>query len=206
MGKKVIYFVFTDTGTNLSRIINYCTRQSLNHVSIGFDDQLKELYSFGRTQPKNPFSGGFVREDIKSDFLKDASCAIYAYHTTEEEYERVLSNIKQIESIQHHYRYNFIGLIGVLFRIQIKRKNAFFCSEFVATMLQDAESIQLSKPSYFVTPADIRAEISMNLIYEGKLGNYQTEMDQQQAKKRNSLEKQSFIFILSKKVKQFVVR
>src|SRR5690625_5503838 len=73
MREKTLYFLFTDTGTYLSKAINYCTKQSLNHVSIGFDPELKEVYSFGRTHPRNPFNGGFVKEDIRSDFLKDAN-------------------------------------------------------------------------------------------------------------------------------------
>src|SRR5690625_7059982 len=87
MRKVTIYFIFTDTGTNLSRIINFCTRQSLNHVSIGFDKDLNEVYSFGRKNPKNPFSGGFVREDIRGAFLKNANCAVYAFQLTEAERE-----------------------------------------------------------------------------------------------------------------------
>ncbi|MUV37483.1 hypothetical protein JNUCC1_01289 [Lentibacillus sp. JNUCC-1] len=57
MGEQTVYFLFTDTGTYLSKAINYCTKQPLNHVSIGFDDELSEVYSFGRKRPKNPFIG-----------------------------------------------------------------------------------------------------------------------------------------------------
>lgn len=205
----MIYFIFTDTGTNLSRIINYCTRQSLNHVSIGFDRDLTEVYSFGRTQPKNPFSGGFVREDIRGDFLKGANSAIYACEVTEDERQDVLRHIKEIEGQKESYRYNFIGLIGILLKIEIKRKRAFFCSEFVATVLSDAESIKFSKPTYLTTPSDIRNQIEMHLIYNGKLGDYQCHSVTTERKllvDESSTEKPSFIFLLSKKVKQFVIR
>src|SRR5699024_2082377 len=98
MEKIRIYFIFTDTGTNLSHMINYCTRKSLNHVSIGFDDELTEVYSFGRIQPKNPFSGGFVREDIHSEFLRDSQAEIYSYELTKTEREKILRHIKLIEA------------------------------------------------------------------------------------------------------------
>lgn len=209
MEKVTIYFMFTDTGTNLSRIINYYTKQSLNHVSIAFDDELRETYSFGRTQPRNPFSGGFVREDIHSEFLKDSNCAIYSYEISKEKANKVLNKIKAIEESKDDYRYNFIGLIGIMFQVKIKRKNAFFCSEFVATMLTDTEAVTLSKPNCFITAEDIRNEIGMNLIFQGKLNDYHVYMDglsNQMKKEADGFKKQSFIFLLSKKVKELVVR
>ena len=209
MEKEIIYFIFTDTGTNLSRIINYYTKQSLNHVSIAFDNELSEVYSFGRKNPKNPFSGGFVREDIRSDFLKNANCAVYSFNLTKTESTVILNNIKEIEAEKNNYRYNFIGLIGVLLQIEIRRKRAFFCSEFIATVLNDTDSITLSKPNCFITPSDIRNEIGMDLVYQGRLGDYQRDSVITESKlmiETTSSTKQSFIFLLSRKVKEFVIR
>ena len=62
MGEK-IYIVLTDTGTLLSKAIGLYTRKDLNHASIAFDEELKEMYSFGRKQRHNPFVGGFVKEN-----------------------------------------------------------------------------------------------------------------------------------------------
>lgn|SRR5690625_2897971 len=208
MENEKIYFVFTDTGTNLSKVINYCTKKPLNHVSIAFDIELNKLYSFGRKHPKNPFSGGFVQEDIRSQFLRDSNCAVYSFHISKQEYERILISIKKIEKRQNDYRYNFLGLLGILFRIKIKRKRAFFCSQFVATMLRNADSIHLSKPSYFITPSDLRSQLNMNLIYKGKLGDYRIDSITTEKKliKEDTLARQSFIFFITQKVKQFVIR
>lgn len=209
MEKTTIYFIFTDTGTNLSRMINYCTGQSLNHVSIGFDDELTEVYSFGRIQPKNPFSGGFVREDIHSEFLRNSQSEIYSFELTKSECEKILRHIREIEVNKGNYRYNFIGLIGVLLQIEIRRKHAFFCSEFVATVVSDVDSIKLQKPSCFVTPSDIRSQIDMTLIYRGRLGDYRTDaiIPKNNLLYNQSLTpRQSFMFSISRKVKQFVIR
>jgi|SRR5690625_1649692 len=209
MEKTTIYFIFTDTGTNLSRMINYCTGQSLNHVSLGFDDELTEVYSFGRIEPKNPFSGGFVRENIHSKFLRDSQSEIYSFELEKSEREKILGHIKMIEADKGSYRYNFIGLIGVLLQIEIRRKRAFFCSEFVATVVSDVDSIKLQKPNCFITPADIRNQIDMKLVYRGRLGNYGTDaiISQHNLLYKPSLSpRQSFMFSLSQKVKQFVIR
>ncbi|WP_181917184.1 hypothetical protein [Virgibacillus dokdonensis] len=172
MGRKFIYLLFTDTGTSLAKAIHFCTKQSLNHVSIGFDEDLQRLYSFGRKRPRNPFIGGFVQEDIHSDFLKNAACAVYRFTVSEEEWEQILQHIKRIEREKDRYRYNFIGLIGILLQIEINRKCAFFCSQFVATVLKDVDRFQFNKPTCFVTPEDIRNHEGMQLIYKGRLGDY----------------------------------
>ena len=45
---KKIYIILTFTGTALSRIIKLTTRVEFAHVSIALDEELKEMYSFGR--------------------------------------------------------------------------------------------------------------------------------------------------------------
>lgn len=209
MGKVTIYFIFTDTGTNLSRMINLFTRQSLNHVSIGFDKYLNNVYSFGRKNPKNPFSGGFVKEDIRGEFLRDAHCAVYAFELTKAEQNSILENIKKIEKNQQNYRYNFIGLIGILLRVEIKRKYAFFCSEFVAEVVRDTQSFDLSKPNCFITPTDIRSLVGMDLVYEGKLGEYEYTSIREKEKMTTPLDKRkgtSTILLIKDHVKRFVMR
>ncbi|WP_010097680.1 hypothetical protein [Ornithinibacillus scapharcae] len=203
MRERTIYFIFTDTGTYLSRMINLYTNKPLNHVSIGFDHELKEVYSFGRVNPKNPFSGGFVREDIRGDFLKDSNSAVYAFQVTEQEYIGIRHHIKEIEKRATDYKYNFIGLLGIAFKIEIRRKNAFFCSQFVATVMKDTDSFKLPKPINFITPADIRELSALQLIYQGRLGDYPKH---QLAEEVLESPKQSLFNLVTQKVKQFVVR
>lgn len=206
MGERTVYFLFTDTGTYLSRAINYYTKESLNHVSIAFDKDLKEVYSFGRKRPNNPFIGGFVKEDIASSFLKDSKCAVYMYPISEADCEKIIGKIKEIENRKHDYRYNFIGLFGIMLRIEIKREYALFCSQFVATVLNETNDFRLLKPLCFTTPGDIRKMEGLQLIYHGKLENYQRNRLPESQLVKGTQGKQPFIHTLSKKVKQFVIR
>ncbi|ASN03978.1 hypothetical protein [Virgibacillus necropolis] len=206
MGGRTIYFLFTDTGTYLSRAINYCTKEGLNHVSISFDDELQEVYSFGRKNPRNPFIGGFVKENIHDNFLKNASCAIYAYHLTDAEFQKVQAKIREIELQACNYKYNFLGLFGVMLQIEINREHAMFCSQFVATVLRDVEGFKLSKPDCFTTPSDIRGLSGLQLVFQGKLGDYKkTVLEPVLTSGESVLTKQSFTFLLTK-VKRFVIR
>ncbi|GEN32172.1 hypothetical protein HNQ35_001250 [Cerasibacillus quisquiliarum] len=205
MHERIIYILFMDTGTYLSRLIHLYTKQSLNHVSIAFDKELTEVYSFGRKRPRNPFSGGFVREDIRSKYLRHARCALYTFRLTEAEYEQIRHLVSQFERNKDQYRYNFLGLLGFLFRIKIKRKRAFFCSQFVATLLRHSQSFKLTKPTCFTKPEDIRCQEGMTLIYQGILGDY----DRQPMMVNEEIvhmKKASLMFLLKNKVREMVMR
>ncbi|MFA1821812.1 hypothetical protein ACDX78_16795 [Virgibacillus oceani] len=180
--EKEIYFLFTDTGSLLAKVINQITGHSYNHVSVGFDEALQEVYSFGRKNEKNPFIGGFVKENINCDFLKNAVCEIYSCSVSAEECETIFRKIKEIQAESNHYKYNFIGLFGILLQIEINRKCAFFCSQFVATVTEDTEIFKFSKPACFVTPADIRSHKQLKLLYKGKLSGYTNTLLQKEDK------------------------
>ncbi|WP_205601354.1 hypothetical protein [Virgibacillus sp. YIM 98842] len=186
MEKKEIYFLFTDTGSLLAKAINRITGHPYNHVSIGFDEALQEVYSFGRKNEKNPFIGGFVKENINCDFLKNAVCEIYSCEVTAEECQSIIRKIKEIEAKSNHYRYNFIGLFGILLQIEINRKCALFCSQFVATVAADTGIFNFSKPACFVTPADIRSHKTLKLLYKGTLSNYPKVISQQESKVKHT--------------------
>lgn len=62
---KKIYFVLTDAGTALGKIIKFKTRKSYTHVSIALDQNLEKMYSFSRIYPYICFIGGFVHERLR---------------------------------------------------------------------------------------------------------------------------------------------
>lgn len=173
VGEKKIYILLTDTGTAFTRLIKSYTKKPYNHASISFDADLREVYSFGRKTPKNPFIGGFVREDIQSVLFKQADCAIYSLTISEEDFQKMHRFIQLIEANKDYYRYNLIGLFGVMVKKPIKRKNAFFCSQFVASVLKESNTINFEKDVCLVQPNDILGVADFELVYEGRLRDYQ---------------------------------
>jgi hypothetical protein len=170
--KRKVYLLFTDTGTIFSRMINLFTGSKLNHASISFDEALTEVYSFGRKQPYNPLSGGFVKENVRTPFFSKSTCAIYQLSITEDTYKRLLDRVKRIESETDHYRYNLLGLIGVVLNMEWQRERAFFCSEFVATMLREAGIYSEAKPACLTKPQDLKEWNELKLIYHGDMVVY----------------------------------
>lgn len=171
--EKMIYILLTDTGTILTRMIKFYTKKPYNHASIAFDENLIEVYSFGRKIANNPFIGGFVKEDLRSVVFKRADCAIYSLSITYDEYQKMYEYIQEIAVKQELYRYNFIGLFGVMFKKPIKRKNAFFCSHFVASVLKKSKDIKFEKELSMVEPSDLLNSADFQLVFEGKLIDFQ---------------------------------
>lgn len=175
MTNKKIYILLTDTGSVLTKLIRLYTKKRYNHVSISFDVDLREVYSFGRKRMNNPFNGGFVRENIREGLFKEATCSIYSITVTENQIENMKAFIKKIEREKDVYRYNFLGLFGFLFNRPIQREKAFFCSQFVASVLQEGKVLDLNKQPALISPSDIEGCTALELVYEGKLKHYQRE-------------------------------
>lgn len=172
---KEIYIVLTHTGTALSKIIKEFTKDEFSHVSISLDIELKEMYSFGRLNPYNPFWGGFVHEYIDKGTFKRfyrTKTKIYSLEITEEQYEKVKKCIEQIKNEKESYNFNIIGLFAVGFHKKIRKNHSFYCAEFVKYVIEKANIIN-NLPEV-VKPEDFKNIQNIREIYSGLLSKYQT--------------------------------
>ena len=122
---KEIYIVLTHTGTLLSRIIKTFTKDEFSHSSIALNVQLKEMYSFGRLHPYNPFFGGFVQEGIDTGTFKrfyNTKTKVYALHVSEEQYEKIQQKLQQIEREKENYTFNIVGSFAAGLHIKKKKE------------------------------------------------------------------------------------
>lgn len=170
---KKIYIVLTHTGTALSKIIKNYTKDEFSHVSISLDSELKEMYSFGRLNPYNPFWGGFVHEGINSGTFKrfkKTVCRIYALDVTEEQYDNVKGIIEYIKHSKQLYNFNVIGLFAVGFNMKISFENSFYCAEFVKYVIEKA-NIDMNLPT-IIKPEDFKNVNGLQEIYSGFFRKY----------------------------------
>lgn len=176
--KKNIYLLFTDTGSVLNNLIKRYTKAPYNHTSIAFDIELEELYSFGRINPSNPLIAGFVKEDIHSGTFarfEETNFSLYSFEVDERTYNRMIEVIREFERQKEKYRYNFIGLFGVIANRPIERQYAYFCSQFVATVFQRSGIEIFDKPPSLVRPDDFIKSGKLKYLYHGKLKDYNPE-------------------------------
>ena len=177
-----IYLVLTATGTLFSRFLGLITRARYNHVSLGLDDDIEEFYSFGRKIIWFPLIGGFVVERANKGLYKvfsDTACLIYKLEIEDWQFDKLKVCIDNFKKNQHIYKYNIIGLLGVMFNIPSKRKNRFFCTQFVATMLDECGIYSFKKDLSLAAPDDFHKIPGLVKIYEGllsELSDYRREM------------------------------
>lgn len=170
---KRIYIILTYSGTLLSKIIKMYTKAKYSHVSIGLDENLDQMYSFGRLNAYNPFIGGFVHEGINIGTFKrfkNTQTAIYSILITDEQYEKITKLITAMNERKRDYRFNFIGLVAVALHIRIHRKYAFYCAEFVKYLLKNAQ-VENNLPE-IVKPEDFLYLGNITLEYNGYLRQY----------------------------------
>lgn len=169
---KKIYIVLTYTGTILSKIVKVYTRREFSHVSIALDEDLKEMYSFGRINAYNPFWAGFVHEDVnKGTFkrFKKTKARVYSLTVKDEQYEKVKEVIRDIQKNKLDYNFNILGLLGVVINYKVKRERYFYCAEFVKYVLEQSNICYLPD---IVKPEDFKEIDNLNVVYNGQLREY----------------------------------
>ena len=167
-----IYIILTYTGTMLSKIIKLRTKDEFSHVSIALDPNLKQMYSFGRLNPYNPFIGGFVHEYIdKGTFkrFKKTKAKIIEIEISEKKYARLKRIIKKIELNKSKYKFNVLVLFAVGLNIKLRFKNSFYCAEFVKYVIDNA-NINIELPE-LIKPESFK-EIQGKEVYRGLLREY----------------------------------
>jgi len=170
---KKIYIILTYTGTFLSKIIKLYTRDEFSHVSLALDLELKQMYSFGRLNAYNPFVGGFVHEYIDRGTFKrfiNTRARIIEINIDENQYLKLQNIIKEIELRKQEYKFNTLGLFAVGFKIKIRRKNSFYCAEFIKYLIEKS-NINIELPE-LIRPESFKDIPSANEIYKGLLREY----------------------------------
>lgn len=172
-----IYLVMTATGTMFSRFINLFTKAGYNHISLCLDDDIEEFYSFGRKIIWFPLVGGFVTEHADRGVyraFRDTMCLIYELEISKKKYLRLRAAVDEFICNRHLYRYNLLGLIGVMLNRPFRRKNHYFCTQFVAAMLKESGIHDFKKDASLATPHDFHNIPGITPVYEGLLSELAT--------------------------------
>lgn len=173
---KQLYIVLSQTGTLFSRLLKLFTGAPYNHASVSLSCDLRPMYSFGRLNPYNAFCGGFVTETIDSGTFKrfyKTDAEIIAVDISAENYKQIAEILENMRLNSRNYRYNFLGVCLAAFHIAYKRKNRYYCSEFVKYVLQkcDVDGADMLLP--IVEPIHF-LKLPHRVIYCGRLNEYQS--------------------------------
>jgi hypothetical protein len=173
--KEYVYVVLSQTGTILSLILKYLTKAKYNHASISLDNRLDEMYSFGRKYPYNIFYGAYVKEHPSYGTLKrfyKTTCQILKLEVTIKQKESIENIVKTMYENKKQYKFDALGIFVASFKKKLKRKNYFYCSEFVRTVLVNAGVISQEDLPKIIKPIDFLSLKNTETIYVGNLKEY----------------------------------
>ncbi len=169
-----IYVVFTHPPTLVSKLVSFYTKSQYTHVSVSTNINLLVMYSFGRKFTFSPFPGGFVEEKPDKgifSFNKNIKCCITSLKVSNEQKNAINKRINYYIK-NKNYSYNFLSIIGIVINKPLKCANSFFCSQFVAELLNDVGIKLTDKPNELITPINLLDNHYFKVIYKGDLKNY----------------------------------
>ncbi len=134
-----------------SKVVYYVLGKGYSHASIGVDESEETYYSFNFK--------GFRREKPRKHEEIVSKSICYKLSVSKEEYEKVVQMIQEFQQRRFEWKYNLMGLL--LSRIHIKRqkRDHYFCSEFVAEMLERANVTKFDKNVAHYLPNRLEQEI-----------------------------------------------
>ena len=130
-----VYILLMHSGTALANIIQKFTHDKYSHAAISFDDNLRTFYSFGRKKT----GGGFTEEHPNDQFFKDRPkmpLAVYTIFVNEDNYKRMQTKLQYFIDNEDSFRYHFGGLVKIALGKPSENNTHYFCSGFVADILQ----------------------------------------------------------------------
>ena len=170
---KEIYIFLSRTESIASKIVHFFTKTKYTHASFALDENLVELYSSGRKNGIKMFPAGPTQESLYRGFFgrdDHTPCIVYSLLVEDEVFSKVKTEIAYYMEHINEYSFSVLGIAACKFGIAWKRKNKFFCSQFVAEVLTKCGAINFDKPNSLVHPRDYQKLPDLKLVFEGTVG------------------------------------
>ncbi len=152
---------FPDMG---AKIISLLSKSKYTHASIGFEDDRNTFYSF--------VTKGFIVEKVTRYIRPDRTpfpCQLYELPVSEQVYNRIRDRICFYENSKRYLHYSKAAVTLCLFRIPFQRRFRYFCSYFVAEILNQSGAVRLKKHSALYLPADFSRMHELERVFEGNM-------------------------------------
>lgn len=179
---KKLYLFLSKTGTVPSKIIGKVSRARFSHVCLSFDDTFTNMYSFGRKTLKI-FPSGFVKENVRKRVLKkyeDCPCAVYSLDVSDEDFALIKQKAEDFERRKEDLKYSCLGIFACWFRLKIRFKNRYFCSQCVSEILQ-AGNVALPYDPLLMRPMDVLKIEGLKEEFQGAIQNLALQTDKRLA-------------------------
>ena len=163
MVKRKIFILLTKFSDVGAKILTAVTGFDYTHASIGLEEDLNTFYSF--------VNKGFIVEQ-PTRYIRPGRepfpCLLYELEVSCEIYNSIKALLRKFTENKRFLRYTRVGIALCLLHIPYKKKHRYFCSQFVAEVLECGK-IPLKKDSSLYLPADFGTLPGIKLNFQGNL-------------------------------------
>ena len=158
---KNIYIIVSNSGSLVSKVLKYFTKEEYVHVTISLDKKLENAYSFGRKYTYIPLPGGLINEyyERRCKHFSKSKIKIYQLNITNKQYNDLKDDLKNnYIKYKSKYKYNLIGLLYIK-RKKIKHRkllseNGILSFDKDYSLLEPKDFFNLNNVSYEGTTLD----------------------------------------------------
>ncbi len=147
---RTIEVLLSRDGSAFSWLTYFTDGGGLTHASIALDEDAEFYYSFN-------FKG--LKKEYKTSLRKrPRQMKVYKIAVTEEQYQKLKSMLEEMEADREKYSYSSLGVAFRLFRLPdvvVEDEAKYFCSEFVAKLLDESGSLDLPDNYNRISPNDL---------------------------------------------------
>ena len=174
MAEYTVYILLTRSGTWFSRLIHLATQDSYTHASIGLDGPDGPFYSFGRKYRRLALPAGLVEEQV-TVYRRTIPCCLYELKVSEDTYLRLRRQLSAMYEQRRSYRYNILGVLACWFNLPLQRQHHYFCSQFVAGLLESSGAVELPQPPPLLRPSELGRLKDLRPVHQGLLEGILTQ-------------------------------
>lgn len=170
---KKINVCLTFSGTLYARLIRWVTKDKYTHVSLALEDDKYTWYSMGRKGKNKLWAVRFQEENVRERFMQwfpNTELLILEKEVSDDIYYKILAVLDEYS--EDTTKYNYLGVIGATVNKPIEHKGRYFCSELIATILNEVEALDIDIPPVLTKPMDFLADESYVKKYEGDVYGY----------------------------------
>ena len=154
MEERAIHILLTRSGTWFSRLIHLATQDDYTHASIGLDGPAGPFYSFARKYEHFALPAGLVEEQVTGR-RRAVPCCLYELRVRQDTDIALRRQLQAMYAQREEYHYSVLGAFACYFNLSLQRRHHFFCSQFVATLLEECGAVTLDKSPDLTRPADL---------------------------------------------------
>ena len=146
---SILFSTYTDF---VSRIIGLFSKFGCTHVSVALDDDEEHFYAFN--------TKGFRKEYPKKHKKRTNKNTCVKLQVTDSQYDNIKNYLDSFEKQKSKYSYDYFGVALCMFRLPKKQsKKKYFCSSFMAELLQKSKVIKLKKKNTRYLPYQLQREL-----------------------------------------------